>query len=221
MVTTGLILLNVLVFVYELSLGPGLEAFVRTYGAVPREILTGRDLAPAGPNPLQLQLLTSLFIHGGWLHILSNMAYLHVFGDQIEKTLGRTLYLAFYLSIGIVASLTHIALAGANETTPSVGASGAIAGVLGAYLILFPDRQIRVLFPGLFFWTIRVSAFVMLGFWFVLQFLNGLAALAAGVVETDGVAIWAHIGGFLAGALLALWVRGPRRTRGLYSPRFR
>ncbi len=127
--TTGIIVLNALVFLYELSLGAGLETFFRTYGAVPKEILTGRDISPAGPNPVYLQLLTSLFIHGGWLHIIGNMAYLRVFGDNIEETLGGTAYTLFYLGAGIVASLTHILLAGAGDATPSVGASGAIAGV--------------------------------------------------------------------------------------------
>jgi len=188
---------------------------------VPKEILTGQDISPAGPNPVYLQLLTSLFIHGGWLHIIGNMAYLRVFGDDIEETLGRTVYILFYLGAGIAASLTHILLAGAGDTTPSVGASGAIAGVLGAYLVLFPHRQVHVFLPGLFFWTARVSALVMLGFWFLLQFLTGIASLSGSAVQTGGVAVWAHIGGFVVGLLVALWIRGAGVSRGAYLPRAR
>ena len=179
-----------------------------TYGAVPREILTGQDIPPAGPTPVYLQLLTSMFIHGGWLHILSNMAYLRVFGDDIEHALGKIPYILFYLGTGLVASLTHIFLAGPNDTIPSVGASGAIAGVLGAYLVMFPQRQVHVLVPGAAFRTGRVSALVMLGLWFVMQFLSGIAALSGGTAQTGGVAVWAHIGGFVAGALVGLFMRG-------------
>lgn len=208
-ITIGLIVINVLVFLYELTLGDaGLENFFRTYGVVPREILTGQDVAPAGPYPVYLQLLTSMFIHGGWLHILGNMAYLRVFGDDIEKTLGQPLYILFYLGTGLVASFTHIFFAGAGDTVPSVGASGAIAGVLGAYLVLFPSRQVHVLLPGAYFRTGRVSALLLLGFWFVLQFANGLVALSANTAETGGVAVWAHIGGFVAGAVVAFVIRG-------------
>jgi membrane associated rhomboid family serine protease len=207
-VTIGLIVLNVAIFLFEVSLGARVEEFIRTYGAVPREILTGQDIPPPGPTPLWIQLLTSMFLHGGWLHLISNMAYLRVFGDDIEDVLGRLLYILFYLGTGIAASLTHIFLSGPASTIPSVGASGAIAGVLGAYLVWFPKRQIHVLVPGMYFGTGRVSALVMLGFWFVLQFLSGLGALTGGTAETGGVAVWAHIGGFVAGVLVALLLRG-------------
>jgi membrane associated rhomboid family serine protease len=207
-VTIGLIVLNVAIFLFEVSLGARVEEFIRTYGAVPREILTGQDIPPPGPTPLWIQLLTSMFLHGGWLHLISNMAYLRVFGDDIEDALGKPLYILFYLGTGIAASLTHIFLSGPASTIPSVGASGAIAGVLGAYLVWFPKRQIHVLVPGMYFGTGRVSALVMLGFWFVLQFLSGLGALTGGTAETGGVAVWAHIGGFVAGVLVALLLRG-------------
>jgi len=118
-----------------------------------------------------------------------------------------------------VASLTHIMLAGAGDTTPSVGASGAIAGDLGADLILFPHRQVHVLLPGLFFWTARVSALIMLGFWFLLQFLSGIASLSGNTVQTDGVAVWAHIGGFVVGVVVALWIRRAGTRWGAYLPR--
>jgi membrane associated rhomboid family serine protease len=207
-VTLLLLIANVAVFLYELSLGAGVEDFIRTYGAVLREILTGADVAPPGPYPVWLQLLTSMFLHGGWLHLIGNMAYLRVFGDDIEDTLGHGLYLLFYLGTGIVASLTHIFLSGAGDVTPSVGASGAIAGVLGAYLVLFPNRRVHVLLPSLFFAAARVSALVLLGLWFVLQFFNGIAAISGGTAETGGVAFWAHIGGFVAGAVIGLLLRG-------------
>jgi membrane associated rhomboid family serine protease len=212
-ITLGLLALNVVVFLYQVMLGAEVETFIRTFGAVPREILTGQDVAPPGPTPVYLQLLTSMFLHGGWLHLIGNMAYLRVFGDDIEDALGHGLYLLFYLGAGIAASLTHILLSGASDATPSVGASGAIAGVLGAYLVLFPQRRVHVLLPAYFFATTRVSALVMLGFWFLLQFFNGLAALTEGTAQTGGVAVWAHIGGFVVGALVGLLLRGGQGAR--------
>jgi membrane associated rhomboid family serine protease len=208
-----LIVINVLVLVYEVRLGTEVDTLIRTYGAVPREILTGQDVPPPGPTPLWIQLITSMFMHGGWLHLIVNMAYLWVFGDDIEDTLGAVRYLLFYLAAGVTASLTHIVLSGPGDTTPSVGASGAIAGVLGAYLIWFPRRQVHVLLPILFFLPARVSALLALGTWFLLQFLSGIAAITEGTVQTGGVAVWAHIGGFVAGVIVALLLRGSFRPR--------
>lgn len=213
LVTLGLIVINVLVLVYEVTLGAEVEGLIRTYGAVPREILTGQDVPPPGPTPLWIQLITSMFLHGGWLHLIVNMAYLRVFGDDIEDAMGAVRYLLFYLAAGITAALTHIVLSGLGDTTPSVGASGAIAGVLGAYLVWFPRRQVHVLLPILFFFTARVSALLMLGMWFLLQFLNGIAAITEGTAQTGGVAVWAHIGGFVAGAIVAVLLRGSFRPR--------
>jgi len=207
-ITIGFIVLNVVVFLYELTLGAGLDPFFQTYGAVPREILTGQDIAPPGPYPVYWQLLSSMFIHGGWLHIIGNLAYLRVFGDDIEDALGHGLYLVFYLGAGVAASLTQILLSGAASTIPSVGASGAIAGVLGAYIVLYPARRIHVLVPNLYFATAQVSAVIMLGIWFALQFFSGLTALSGDTAETGGVAVWAHIGGFVAGVLVGLVLRG-------------
>ena len=206
-VTVCLLILNVSVFLYEVSLGAGAEQFIRLYGAVPREILTGQDVPPAGPNPLWLQLLTSMFLHGGWLHLISNMIYLCIFGDDIEDVLGHGRYLLFYLGAGVAASLVQLSLSGPSETRPNVGASGAIAGALSAYLVLFPRRHIQVLIPVFFFATAQVSAVVLLGFWFLLQFLNGVAALGEGAAQVGGVAVWAHIGGFVAGFLIGLIMR--------------
>lgn len=211
-VTLALIAINVVVFLFEVSMGSEVERFIRTYGAVPREILTGQDVPPPGPSPLWIQLLTSMFLHGGWLHLIGNMAYLRVFGDDIEDALGKIMYLMFYLGTGVIASLTHIFLSGAGSTIPSVGASGAIAGVLGAYFVLFPRRQVQVLLPG-FYRTARVSALFMLGFWFVLQFFDGLGALTTNTAQTGGVAVWAHIGGFVAGAIIGLLIRSKTSVR--------
>jgi membrane associated rhomboid family serine protease len=207
-VTICLLLLNVSVFLYEVSLGSGAEHFIRIYGVVPREILTGQDIPPAGPNPLWLQLLTSMFMHGGWLHLIANMIYLCIFGDDIEDVLGHVGYLLFYLGAGVAASLVQLALSGPNDTLPSVGASGAIAGVLGAYLVFFPRQRVQVLVPVLFFATVEISAVILLGFWFLLQFLNGIAALGEGAAQVGGVAVWAHVGGFVLGVLVALIMRG-------------
>jgi membrane associated rhomboid family serine protease len=207
-ITLALIVINVLAFLYELTLGAQLDTFLSTYGAVPREILTGQDIAPPGPYPVYLQLLTSMFLHAGWLHILGNLAFLRVFGDDIEDALGHGLYLVFYLGAGLVASLTQIVISGAGSTIPSVGASGAIAGVLGAYIVLFPSRRVHVLIPNLYFSTARVSAVVMLGIWFALQFFTGITALTGDTAQTGGVAVWAHVGGFVAGAIVGLLARG-------------
>ena len=217
-VTVTLIVVNVLVFVYEVLLGAGLETFIQTYGAVPKEILTGQDVPPPGPTPVYLQLLTSMFVHGGWLHLIGNMAYLRVFGDDIEDALQPVLFVLFYLGTGLIASMTHILLSGPADTIPSVGASGAIAGVLGAYLVLYPRRRVHVLVPGYFFATAQVSALVLLGFWFLLQFLNGITALTAETAQTGGVAVWAHIGGFVAGAAIGLILRGVAGRRATLGP---
>jgi membrane associated rhomboid family serine protease len=220
LVTWAILLINVAVFLYEVSLGARVEPFIQTFGAVPREILTGQDIPPAGPTPVYLQLLTSMFLHGGWLHLIGNMAFLRVFGDDIEDLLGALPYLLFYLGTGLVASMAHILLAGPASTIPSVGASGAIAGVLGAYIVLYPHRRVRVLVTAFIITTVRVSAFIMLGLWFVLQFFSGLAALTEDTVQTGGVAVWAHIGGFVAGALVGLLLRGRvgSRQQQLFSP---
>lgn len=216
-VTLGLIVINVLAFLFELSLGSAIEPFIQTYGAVPREILTGQDVPPPGPSPRWIQLLTSMFLHGGWLHIISNMAYLYVFGDDIEEAFGPWLYLLFYLGSGIAASLTHIFVSGLGSTVPSMGASGAIAGVLGAYLVFFPRRRIHVLIPSFYFATAQVSALTMLGIWFLLQFLTGITALTQETAQTGGVAVWAHIGGFVVGVVVALLTRGRVRAQVLQA----
>jgi membrane associated rhomboid family serine protease len=200
-----IIFTNIAVFIYEMGLGRGqLEAFVQSVGTIPVEILSGRDLPPPAPGPVYITLVTAMFVHGGFLHIASNMLYLWVFGDNIEDTYGHVPYALLYLVWGIAAGLTHVFI-NAYSDVPSVGASGAIAGVLGAYLVLFPKAQIRtVLLLGPFFTITRLSAIFLIGFWFVTQLFSGLAALDVATEQTGGVAVWAHIGGFMAGFMMAL-----------------
>src|SRR5215203_6332623 len=208
----AILVVNIAVFIYELSLGDrGLEQFFYSAGVIPSEYLTGRDLrAPAPGGVIYVTLFTSMFMHGGFLHIASNMLFLWVFGDNVEDKFGHIGFLIFYLVCGVIASLTHIFM-NTGSNVPSVGASGAIAGVLGAYLVMFPGATIRTLvFLGPFILLPRISAIFMIGFWFLTQAFSGLASLGATTEQTSGVAVWAHIGGFVAGFLLALVLR-PRR----------
>jgi len=200
----AILVVNIAVFIYELSLGDrGLEQFFYSAGVIPSEYLTGRDLrAPAPGGVIYVTLFTSMFMHGGFLHIASNMLFLWVFGDNVEDKFGHMGFLIFYLVCGVVASLTHIFM-NTGSNVPSVGASGAIAGVLGAYLVMFPGATIRTLvFLGPFILLPRISAIFMIGFWFLTQAFAGLASLGATSEQTSGVAVWAHIGGFLAGIVL-------------------
>ncbi|MBI4499082.1 MAG: rhomboid family intramembrane serine protease [Chloroflexi bacterium] len=210
---------NVLVFIYQLSLPqPALENFVLAYGVRPVEITTGQDLPPATPVPVWLTIFTSMFLHGGWAHILGNMLYLWIFGDNVEETIGTPTYVAFYLAAGVAGALAHI-LIDPRSGVPSIGASGAISGVLAAYMVFFPTARITTLiFLGLFITVTQVPAVLLIGFWALLQFLSGLGTL--GITAAGGVAYWAHIGGFAAGLVLALPFRGKaRRTRRRFAPR--
>jgi membrane associated rhomboid family serine protease len=208
-VTLGLVVLNVLAFVFELSRpsSAALQSFVQAWGVVPREYSLGRDLAPAIPLPFWSTLFTSMFLHGGWAHLGGNMLYLWIFGDNVEKRLGAGRYLFFYLACGVAAALAHIAF-NSGSTVPTVGASGAISGVLGGYLVLFPRNQVRVLTRG---GVATVPAVMMLGLWIVIQLLSGMGSITeAGA--SDGVAYLAHVGGFVAGVLLVkILVAGGRR----------
>lgn len=197
-----LIALNVLVFLYQLVLpdsprDPALQEFIFRWGAIPAEISGGQDL---------FALLSSMFLHGGWLHIAGNMLFLWVFGDNVEDTMGHARYLLFYLLTGIAAGLAQV-LIDPGSSIPLVGASGAISGVLGAYIVLFPRGRIRTLVVlGFFVTVVLIPAWVQIGIWIALQFFNGFASLGVRTEETGGgVAYWAHIGGFVAGALL-VWV---------------
>ncbi len=232
-ITPLLIVLNALVFLYQLSLGPRQERFLMAWAVTPYEIthaedLVGRvQLTPAaipGPtdigappednspviehadNPLLagpligLTILSAMFMHGGWLHILGNMLFLWIFGDNVEDEMGRGRFLGFYLLVGLLGTVAHI-VSGPNSLLPSLGASGAISGVMAAYLVLHPKRKIRIFF---IYRTFRVSAAVFVGGWALLQLINGLGALAP-TAETGGVAYMAHLGGFAAGLVL-VWI---------------
>ncbi len=197
-----LILLNGMVFYYELKLGEeGLFRFIHTWGLVPSQLAS----APAAAWPT---LFTSMFLHGGWFHILSNLWILFIFGDNVESRMGSGRYLTFYLLYGIAAALTQTYLSLAS-TTPVIGASGAIAGVLGAYLILFPRSRIASLVPILFIFTIiEIPAVLFLGFWFVSQLFSGWQSLLG--ADMSSVAWWAHIGGFIFGMIIVRLFAGRR-----------
>lgn len=207
-VNLSIIAVNVLVFFFELVLGPrGLERLLMTYGVVPARFWS------MGLWSQWWTLFTSMFLHAGWWHLIANMLTLYIFGDNVEDRLGRLGYLAFYLVCGVAAGLTHL-IAYASSGMPTIGASGAIAGVLGAYLFLFPRSRVLTLVPVFFFARlVEIPALIYLGFWFVSQLFNGFLALAAAnVMQTGGVAWWAHIGGFLFG-LGAAWLFAPRAPR--------
>jgi membrane associated rhomboid family serine protease len=197
-INISLIIANLATFLYQLSLGNQVERFIFTYGLIPAHLFSGDYPLAAHFYPL----FTAMFLHGSWFHILGNMLYLWIFGDNIEDRLGHLRYLLFYLLSGIGAALTQI-IVHPNSSYPMVGASGAIAGVLGAYLILFFHSRIVTLIPIFFFLQVReIPAFVFLLFWILMQFLNGTATFSHTNQITDGVAWWAHIGGFFSGILL-------------------
>ena len=213
LVTWALIGLNALAFFLELSQGSegALQSFVTAWGVVPREYSTGRDLPPGIPLPFWSTLITSMFLHGGWAHLGGNMLYLWIFGDNLERVMGRARYLLFYLLTGVAAGLAHIVF-NASSSVPSVGASGAISGILGGYLVLFPRNRVRVLTRG---GIAHVPAYVMLGLWILIQFVSGMGAMAA-TEQTGGVAYMAHIGGFVAGVVLVkLFAAGRGVTSGV------
>ena len=196
-VTVSIIVLNVLVFLYQLLLPEAaLDQFILRAGMVPHDLATDLGMATVGT------LFTSMFLHGGWMHIIGNMLYLWIFGDNVEDYLGSLGYLLFYLLAGVSAGLAQVA-ANPASTVPTIGASGAIAGVLGAYAVLFPKARVRtlVIFIGIIRF-VQLSALVVLGSWFVLQLFSGLAAISS--TASGGIAWFAHIGGFLTGVVVAV-----------------
>jgi membrane associated rhomboid family serine protease len=215
-VTYAILAINIVVFVYELSLGPDLEAFFRIWAVIPRELSAYFLGEPTGlPFPAWITLITSQFLHAGFLHVAGNMLFLWIFGNNVEDKLGHVRFLIFYLACGALAALTQWFFS-AGSVIPSLGASGAIAGVMGAYILRFPKVEVLTLVPlGFFLWTFRVPAIFFLGFWFVQQAFYGVASLnvPANVgMQGGGVAYWAHAGGFIFGAIL-----GP--ILGLFSDR--
>jgi len=210
-----LIALNVVVFVGELSIGlntRAFHAFALQFGIVPRHtlaVLTGQTPYPA-PTAI-LPLFTSMFLHASFLHVAGNMLFLWIFGDNVEDYLGHFRYLLFYLLSGLAAGVTHILL-NANSRVPSIGASGAIAGVMGAYFILYPRARVLTWFPPIFLF--HVPAWLMLGYWFLINFLSGTVTSVAEVQASGGVAFWAHVGGFVAGILMIkVFPERPHRFR--------
>ena len=204
--TVLIILANLGAFLYQVSLGPRAgQILVYTYGMIPARV----PLAFVGDGITLVQafapLLTSMFLHGGWFHLIGNMWFLWVFGDNIEDRLGHLSYVLFYLVCGVGAGVVH-SVANLGSTIPAVGASGAISGVMGAYIVLFPRSRVLTLVPLLFFFfTVQLPAVVLLGYWFLIQFLSGVGSL--GMHTQGGVAFWAHIGGFVLGALLVVGSR--------------
>jgi membrane associated rhomboid family serine protease len=204
-VTIGIIISNILIFLLEIVSPPGMEKTVYAYGAVPQYILTFEKLQPIHPA---LTIFTAMFMHGGLFHLGGNMLYLWIFGNNIEDKLGHLRFIIFYIFCGITAAYSH-ALIDPHSLTPMIGASGAISGILGAYLLLFPRAGVyTVIFLGFFVQIVKIPALIVIGFWAILQFISGMVSV--GLVKQGGVAWFAHIGGFLIGLLtIKLWL--PRR----------
>jgi len=200
-VTIALIVVNVLVFLYELSLGRGVDAFTLYWGLVPAAFSW-------------VTVLTSMFLHGGFLHVAGNMLYLWIFGDNVEDRMGHGRFLVFYLLCGVAAALAQTITA-PDSLVPMVGASGAIAGVMGAYFVLYPKSRIVTLVPLFFFFQIiEVPAILFLGIWFLMQFVSGLGSIVTVAARsTGGIAFWAHVAGFVAGISGVVVFRRPERQR--------
>ncbi|MCK4374287.1 MAG: rhomboid family intramembrane serine protease [Candidatus Brocadiae bacterium] len=209
----GLIGLNTVVFLFEVSLPRDrLMELAEQFGIVPRQITLALQGKANLLGALVIPTFASMFLHGGWAHLLGNMWFLHIFGDNVEARLGRARFILFYLFCGLAASAAQYVL-DPNSPVPIIGASGAIAGVLGAYVVCWPRARVLTLVPFFYFiHFVHLPAYFVLGFWFLIQFFQGAASL--GVQFTHGVAYWAHVGGFAAGAVLMYLLpgtRGPRR----------
>jgi rhomboid family protein len=201
-VTISLVVINALVFLYELSLGDQINGFMFAFGLVPAYFNWA-------------SVVTSMFLHGGFLHVAGNMLYLWIFGDNVEDQMGHGRFLAFYLLCGIAAALAQ-AFTVPDSMVPMVGASGAIAGVMGAYFILYPHSRIVTLVTLVFFWQImEIPAIAFLGIWFLMQFLSGVGSIATATSHAPGggIAFWAHVAGFAAGAIGVFLFRRPERQR--------
>ncbi|HXK62391.1 MAG TPA: rhomboid family intramembrane serine protease [Acidobacteriota bacterium] len=213
LVTLLIIIVNIAAFVYQLTLPPQeLKQLVGLYGVVPARLLSTAEYPVQILRITATSLVVSMFLHGGWFHLIGNMWYLWIFGDNVEDRMGHFRFLLFYLLCGFAASFVHI-LFNLNSPIPSIGASGAIAGVLGAYFVSYPFARVLTLVPFFFIWpVVELPALIVLGSWFFVQLLNGSAAVIAAAQTTGGVAWWAHIGGFLAGMIL-LGVFAQKRPR--------
>ena len=201
LITVAIIVLNTIVYLYEASLGEKFTQFIYAMGLIPFEITHHIDLLPTSPSIIYLTIFTSMFMHGSIIHLLGNMLFLWIFGNNVEEYLGRVNFIIFYLVCGLSAAFTQIFF-NPNSTMPMVGASGAIAGVLGAYLLLYPRARVTtVIIFGFFIRLIKIPAVVVLSFWIIYQFLYGISSLAVKTGE-GGVAWFAHIGGFIGGIIL-------------------
>jgi membrane associated rhomboid family serine protease len=199
-VTVTLIAANTVVFLYEVSLGRGLDSFIDRHALIPANLISALETGSARLSAV-VPVFSSMFLHGGWIHLIGNMLYLWVFGDNVEDRMGRPRYLLFYLLCGTGAAALHVYVS-PSSTTPTIGASGAIAGILGAYFLLYPRSRVLTLLPIFFFIQfIEVPAFLFLGFWFVLQFFSGTLSVGS-EASAGGVAWWAHVGGFATGMAL-------------------
>ncbi|MFQ5593272.1 MAG: rhomboid family intramembrane serine protease [Anaerolineae bacterium] len=210
-ITVVIIGLNVAVYLLELlfQLNGQLNLFIASYAVIPFELTQGIDLAPPSLHPAYLTVFTAMFMHGGFLHIFGNMLYLWIFGNNIEDNMGHARFLIFYAACGIAATMAQVVVDPLSQV-PNIGASGAIAGVLAAYLVMHPRAQVEtLLFLGYFIRVVRLPAIVVLGFWIVIQLFQGVLSL--GVAQTGGVAWFAHIGGFVAGLILVNILRQRRR----------
>jgi membrane associated rhomboid family serine protease len=221
-ITYFIVALNVVIFLFELSVGAQsrgqLNALIYEFGVVPRQVtgsLTGAS--QLGLVGAVITIFTSMFLHGSWLHIIGNMWVLWIFGDNIEDHLGHFSYLVFYLVCGCAAAVTHILL-NAGSNVPTVGASGAIAGIMGAYFLLYPKARVLTIVPLIIFFTFWwLPAWIVLGYWFLIQFLSGAAtSVAYSSSSSGGIAFWAHVGGFVAGIIL-IKMLPERRHRHRYG----
>jgi rhomboid family protein len=209
--TLALIVANVLVFMFELSLGRNINQLIFLFGLIPGRYVSSHGLVMKNLGDFPLQGFTSMFLHGGWLHLIGNMLFLFVFGRSIEDRFGHGRFLLIYFLSGFGAAVTHV-IFNAGSQIPTIGASGAIAGILGAYLISFPSARITTLIPlFFFFWTVQLPAILVLLYWFLIQFVAGFQMLTIESASGGGVAWWAHVGGFLLGIFLAVILPKHRR----------
>ncbi len=215
-VTIFLILVNMVIFFYELSLGEQLSSFFYTFGIVPANYTLLSEKSPLQIAWSIIPLFSSIFIHGGWMHVIGNMWYLWIFGDNVEDRTGHVRFLIFYLFCGLAAGMAHI-LMNPTSTIPTVGASGAIAAVMGAYFLLFPRAKIMTLiFLFIFIQIIEIPAIFFLGFWILLQIISG--SISVGLTDkSGGVAWWAHIGGFFIGFLAIFFFKKSGKRKFLWT----
>ncbi len=205
-----IISLNVFIFFFTLSLGNNAQSFVNIFGIVPYRFLSDFNSFELGT------IFSSMFLHGGWAHILSNMLALYIFGDNVEDRLGSFRYIIFYLLAGVAASLTHIYI-NPESVIPTIGASGAISGVMAAYLFLYPKAKVITVFPILFFpYIVELPAIIYTGVWFITQFFSGVLSIVANTQAFGGIAYWAHIGGFISGIVLLPFLATKKYKRKKY-----